>query len=323
MLVLDGKTTAARIRTDIQEAITALRQEGKRAPGLVVLLVGDNPASLVYVRNKEAACQEVGMTSRVLRLPADIAQAALESTIAELNADPEVDGILLQLPLPAGLDAQRCLTCIDPTKDVDGFHPENMGRLVQGLPGLRPCTPAGVMELLRQYAIPLAGKHAVVVGRSTIVGKPMALMLLEAHATVTVCHSRTPDLAAITRQGDILVAAVGSPCLIREGMVAEGAVVVDVGINRTAAGLVGDCDYAALCAKVSAITPVPGGVGPMTIAMLLHNTLTAYYQHTGRTEASCCCSSPCTRTASHPRTAGTTTSASFSPTQNPSTGQMA
>lgn len=281
MIVLDGKATAAAIRAEIQAEIANLRARGQRVPGLAVVLVGEDPASQVYVRNKEAACQEVGMTSQVLRLPATIAQHELEATIDGLNADPAVDGILLQLPLPRGLDAQRCLTRIAPSKDVDGFHPENMGRLVQGLPGLRPCTPAGVMELLRRFGIDAAGKHAVVVGRSTIVGKPMALLLLEAHATVTVCHSRTPDLAAVTRQADILVAAVGSPCLIRESMVAEGAVVVDVGITRTEAGLAGDCDYPALAAKVAAITPVPGGVGPMTIAMLLRNTMAAYHQAAG------------------------------------------
>lgn len=280
MIVLDGKAMAARIRAEVRAEVESIRARGGRVPGLTVILVGEDLASQVYVRNKERACLEVGFASQIIRLPETTSLENLLATINALNADPAVDGILLQLPLPRSLDAQSCLTRIAPHKDVDGFHPENMGRLVQGLPGLRPCTPAGVMELLRRYQIPCAGKHAVVVGRSTIVGKPMALMLLEAHATVTVCHSRTPDLAAITRQADILVAAVGMPCLIREDMVAEGAVVVDVGINRTETGLVGDCDYPALTPKAAAITPVPGGVGPMTIAMLLTNTLSAYRQHT-------------------------------------------
>ncbi|MDK2872840.1 MAG: methylenetetrahydrofolate dehydrogenase / methenyltetrahydrofolate cyclohydrolase [Desulfomicrobiaceae bacterium] len=279
MIVLDGKAVAAQMRAEIHAEVENIRARGERVPGLCVILVGEDPASQVYVRNKERACEEVGVVSQVIRMPETTTQESLLGTIDDLNADPAVDGILLQLPLPRGLDTQKCLTRIAPHKDVDGFHPENMGRLVQGLPGLRPCTPAGVMELLRRYDITCAGKHAVVVGRSTIVGKPMALMLLEAHATVSVCHSRTPDLGAITRQADILVAAVGMPCLIREDMVAEGAVVVDVGINRTEAGLVGDCDYPALTPKAAAMTPVPGGVGPMTIAMLLANTLTAYRQH--------------------------------------------
>jgi len=281
MVILDGKATAAQIREELRAQVAELLPRAGRAPGLSVILVGEDPASQVYVRNKERACQDAGFVSEVRHLPATISQEQLETCIGELNGNPEIDGILLQLPLPQGLNAQACLTRIHPSKDVDGFHPENMGRLVQGLPGLRPCTPAGVMELLRRYHIPIAGKHAVVVGRSTIVGKPMALMLLEAHATVTVCHSRTPDLAEVTRRADILVAAVGMPCLIRAHMVGPGAVVVDVGINRTEEGLVGDCDYPTLAGHVEAITPVPGGVGPMTIAMLLANTVAAWRSHTG------------------------------------------
>ncbi len=280
MILLDGKKVSAEMRAEIQAEAAALTLRHGRAPGLAVILVGEDPASQVYVRNKEKACLEAGIVSKPFKLGADTSQDELESLIDRLNADPEVDGILLQLPLPKGLEQQPLLERIKPSKDVDGFHPESVGRLALGLPGFRSCTPAGVMELLRRYNLSPSCAKAVVVGRSNIVGKPLAMMLAQcgpcADATVTVCHSRTPDLGAETRQADFLFAAVGRPHFITADMVKEGAVVVDVGINRTEAGLVGDCDFEALKDKVSAMTPVPGGVGPMTIAMLLKNTLDAY-----------------------------------------------
>jgi methylenetetrahydrofolate dehydrogenase (NADP+)/methenyltetrahydrofolate cyclohydrolase len=275
MIVLDGKATAAAIRTELAESVRDMTRKIGRPPGLAVILVGEDPASAVYVRNKERACRETGMNSRVHRLPADTAQDRLEDLIRELNADPLLDGILLQLPLPSGLDSRRCLDLIDPAKDVDGFHPVNMGRLALGLPGLRPCTPAGVMELLDRYGLDVSGKKAVVIGRSNIVGKPLALMLLQRSATVTVCHSRTVDLAAEVRQADFVFSAVGVPGLVTADMVTPGAVVVDVGMNRTTEGLCGDCDFKGLSIVASAMTPVPGGVGPMTIAQLLVNTVQA------------------------------------------------
>lgn len=284
-VLLDGKGTAAAIRSELQREAADLAASRGVSPGLAVILVGDDPASHVYVRNKERACAEVGIVSRSIRLPGGVTQDRLEGVIRELNLDKAVHGILLQLPLPRGLDAQRCLELIDPRKDVDGFHPENMGRLTLGLPGLRPCTPAGVLELLARYDLSVAGKKAVIVGRSNIVGKPLALMLAQTgprgDATVTVCHSRTPDIGKETRQADFLFLAVGRPRFATADMVAHGAVVVDVGINRTDTGLVGDADFEGLRGKVSAITPVPGGVGPMTIAQLLRNTVEAYKSQTG------------------------------------------
>ncbi|MDY0274063.1 MAG: bifunctional methylenetetrahydrofolate dehydrogenase/methenyltetrahydrofolate cyclohydrolase FolD [Desulfomicrobium sp.] len=279
MLIIDGKKTATSIRQEIQCQVAVLAQRHGRAPGLAVVLVGDNPASHVYVRNKEAACREVGFVSQVFRLPDDIPQERLETIIGELNNDPAMDGILLQLPLPQGLDSQKCLDLIRPDKDVDGFHPVNMGRLVLGLPCLRSCTPAGIMTLLQRYNIGVAGKKAVIIGRSNIVGKPLGLMLLQENATVSICHSKTKDLGAETRRADLLVAAVGIPRLVTADMVKPGAVVIDVGINRTDVGLVGDCDFDGLRAVASAMTPVPGGVGPMTIAQLLVNTVEAYVRH--------------------------------------------
>ncbi len=283
-LLLDGKQTAATVRAELRREVSDLGASRAHAPGLAVILVGEDPASQVYVRNKERACAEVGIASQSFRLPADTAQDRLEGLIRELNADKTVHGILLQLPLPRHLHAQRCLELIAPAKDVDGFHPENMGRLALGLPGLRPCTPAGVLELLARYELSVAGKKAVIVGRSNIVGKPLALMLAQpgprGDATVTVCHSRTPDIGRETRQADFLFLAVGRPRFATAEMVAPGAVVVDVGINRTAAGLVGDADYTQLQDKVAAITPVPGGVGPMTIAQLLRNTVEAFKEQT-------------------------------------------
>jgi methylenetetrahydrofolate dehydrogenase (NADP+) / methenyltetrahydrofolate cyclohydrolase len=285
MLILDGKETAAGIRSELKTEIDALRAASGRVPGLAVLLVGDDPASQVYVRNKERACAEVGISSQAFRLPASIPQVELEERIVALNRDDAIDGILLQLPLPRGLDSQRCLQLIDPAKDVDGFHPQNVGRLTLGLPGLRSCTPAGVLTLLDRYGLDTSGKKSVVLGRSNIVGKPLALLLLQRNATVTVCHSRTPDLGAETRQADFLFAAVGRAKLVTAAMVKPGAVVVDVGMNRTEAGLVGDCDFEGIRGKASAMTPVPGGVGPMTIAQLLINTVQAHKALKGEPQA--------------------------------------
>lgn len=285
MILLDGKGTAASLRQELAGEIAALAVVARRAPGLAVILVGDDPASQVYVRNKERACQEAGVFSETIRPAASIKQDALLDIIDGLNARPDIDGILLQLPLPRHLDSQECLERIAPDKDVDGFHPVNMGKLTLGLPGLRPCTPFGVMVLLERYNLSPAGKKAVVVGRSNIVGKPLALMLgapgRHANATVTVCHSGTPDLPAVCREADFLFVAMGKPKFVTADMVKPGAVVVDVGINRTAEGLCGDCDYPEVSKVASAITPVPGGIGPMTIAMLLHNTVQAYKAHCG------------------------------------------
>lgn len=288
MILLDGKGTAASLRQELAGEIAALAGVARRAPGLAVILVGDDPASQVYVRNKERACQEAGVFSETIRPAASIKQEALLDIIDGLNARPDIDGILLQLPLPRHLDSQECLERIAPGKDVDGFHPVNMGKLTLGLPGLRPCTPSGVMVLLERYNLSPAGKKAVVVGRSNIVGKPLALMLgapgRHANATVTVCHSGTPDLPAVCREADFLFVAMGKPKFVTADMVKPGAVVVDVGINRTAEGLCGDCDYPEVSKVASAITPVPGGIGPMTIAMLLHNTVQAYKAHCGLEE---------------------------------------
>ncbi|MDM8216781.1 bifunctional methylenetetrahydrofolate dehydrogenase/methenyltetrahydrofolate cyclohydrolase FolD [Desulfovibrio piger] len=282
--IIDGKATAQAVRAELKEEIAARCKDGLRAPGLAVILVGEDPASQVYVRNKERACQDTGILSLPYRLPADTSQEALLALIAELNARPDVDGILLQLPLPSGLDASRCLLAIDPAKDVDGFHPENVGRLSLGLPGMVSCTPAGVIELLRRYNLPTRGKKAVVVGRSDIVGKPLALLLARSgefgDATVTLCHSRTANLADECRSADFLFLAVGRPRMVTGDMVKKGAVVIDVGINRTDSGLCGDADYDSVFPQASAITPVPGGVGPMTIAMLLKNTVDAWKART-------------------------------------------
>ena len=244
-------------------------------PHLAVVLVGENPASQVYVRNKENACNKAGVRSTVIRLPEDCAQQTLEDTVRQLNEDASVDGVLVQLPLPKGLDEEAVLRLIDPDKDVDGFHAVNVGRLASGQPGFVPCTPLGVMKLLEAYDIDPCGKRAVVIGRSNIVGKPMAMLLLAANATVTVCHSRTQNLAEIAREADILVAAVGRPRFVTADMVKPGAAVIDVGINRVDGQLVGDVDFDAVSEKAGLITPVPGGVGQMTIAMLLSNTLDA------------------------------------------------
>jgi methylenetetrahydrofolate dehydrogenase (NADP+) / methenyltetrahydrofolate cyclohydrolase len=273
--IIDGKAVAARIRAGVAEEVARLVAERGAPPGLATVLVGEDPASQIYVAGKHRACQEVGMTSVGRELPANTTQEEVLAVVGELNADPSVHGIIVQLPLPSHLDGAAATSAVDPAKDVDGLTPTNAGLLVQGRDGLVPATPAGVMELLREYETPIEGAHAVVVGRSDLVGKPVALLLLGQHATVTVCHSRTRDLAAVCRSADILVAAVGRPRLVTGDMVREGATVIDVGMNRSDEGLAGDVDFDAAASKARAITPVPGGVGPMTIAMLLRNTLKA------------------------------------------------
>ncbi len=272
-LLIDGKAIAATYRQELAVRVARLRDRGT-LPGLAVVLVGDDPASQVYVRNKALACEATGIHSEVHRLSADISQAQLISFVKRLDADPAIHGILVQLPLPRPLDARAVIEAIVPEKDVDGFHYFNVGSLVVGEPAFYPCTPWGVMKMLEHEGVPIEGSHAVVVGRSTIVGKPMSLLLLNAGATVTICHSKTRDLGAMTRQADILVAAVGKARMIKADMVKPGAVVIDVGINRLPDGkLVGDVDFGAVREVASRITPVPGGVGPMTIAMLLGNTV--------------------------------------------------
>ncbi|MEH2005655.1 bifunctional methylenetetrahydrofolate dehydrogenase/methenyltetrahydrofolate cyclohydrolase FolD [Nostoc sp.] len=286
--LLDGKAIAAKIQQELSVAIAQLQPKIGRPPGLAVLMVGDNPASAAYVRNKEKACAKVGIASFGKHFPAQTTFEELEDVIAALNHDERVDGILVQLPLPNHLDAVALLHQIDPDKDADGLHPVNLGRLVRGETGLRSCTPAGVMRLLQEYEIPLQGKQAVVVGRSILVGKPMALMLLEADATVTIAHSRSHNLKTITQNADILIAAVGHAGLISADMVKSGAVVVDVGMNRVtdASGnsrLIGDVNFESTAKVAGFITPVPGGVGPMTVAILLQNTF-ASYSKTAREE---------------------------------------
>jgi methylenetetrahydrofolate dehydrogenase (NADP+)/methenyltetrahydrofolate cyclohydrolase len=270
--VIDGKAVAAAVRGEVRERVARLVERGT-TPGLATLLVGDDPASHVYVGSKEKACREVGMRSFGHRLPATTSQAELLATIGDLGRRADVHGILVQLPLPPGLDAQAAIEAVPPDKDVDGLHPVSQGRLMSGLPGFRPCTPLGVMRLLDEVKVELRGARAVVVGRSVLVGKPIALMLLERHATVTMCHSRTRDLAGEVGRADVVVAAVGQPGLVRGEWIRPGAVVIDVGINRGANGkLCGDVEFAAAAERASHITPVPGGVGPMTVAMLLANT---------------------------------------------------
>ena len=272
--LLDGKGVAKAIREEVKRGVSELVAKGVR-PGLAAILVGENPASEIYVRNKTRASEEAGIHSETLRLAADTAPSVLAGTIDALNRREDVDAILLQLPLPSHLDPGEFIPCIHPDKDVDGFHPINVGRLVQNDPGPRPCTPAGIMELLRREKIEINGARAAVLGRSNIVGKPMALLLLHEHATVTICHSRTRELAKVASEADILVAAMGRPGFVRGDFVRPGATVIDVGINREEGKIVGDVDFEGVKDKVSAITPVPGGVGPMTIALLLRNTLTA------------------------------------------------
>ena len=272
--LIDGRAVAKAFKEEIAQRAQAMTAQGV-TPHLAVVLVGEDPASQVYVRNKENGCIKAGIRSTVIRLEEDCTQQALEATVKRLNEDEAVDGILGQLPLPGHLDEASVLRLIDPDKDVDGFHAMNSGRLMNGQPGFVPCTPLGVMKLLEAYGIDPAGKRAVVIGRSNIVGKPMAMLLLAANATVTICHSRTQNLAEITRQADILVAAVGRANFVTADMVKPGAAVIDVGINRVDGRLVGDVDFDAVSGVAGYITPVPGGVGQMTIAMLLANTLDA------------------------------------------------
>lgn len=277
-VVIDGKALAAKRKAQVAQQVKQL----KKRPGLAVILVGDDPASRVYVTSKRRDCEECGIYSEEFALPAQTGQKALLELVDALNQRPEIDGILCQLPLPKGYDydEQEVLLRISPEKDVDAFHPTNVGKIMIGNYDFLPCTPAGVMAMLEEYNIDPAGKHCVVVGRSNIVGKPQAMLLLHKHGTVTICHSRTPDLGAITRQADILVAAVGKRGLITADMVKPGAVVIDVAMNRNEAGkLCGDVDFDAVAEKASYITPVPGGVGPMTRAMLMENTLTAAKLH--------------------------------------------
>lgn len=282
--ILDGKAIAQQIRAETTEKVAAFTRQTDIVPKLAAVLVGEDPASQVYVRNKERACKKAGIASEAYRIPDSTTQTELLELISKLNADKSVNGILVQLPLPKQIDEQALLDAVDARKDVDAFHPENVGRMSQGRPRFLPCTPHGVQQLLHRYDIPTSGKHVVVVGRSEIVGKPIASMLAQkdsgmgpdaANATVTICHSRTKDLGAVTKSADILIAAIGKPKFISAGMIKPGAVVVDVGINRTEEGLVGDVDFDGAIGVASYVTPVPGGVGPLTIAMLLENTFAA------------------------------------------------
>lgn len=273
--IIDGKAIAAKVRQEVSQAVTSLRERGIQV-GLHVVLVGDDPASHVYVRNKERASAEVGIRGITHRLPADTTESDLLTLLASLNRDPEVDGVLVQLPVPPHIDTNRVTDAQDPARDVDGFHPVNLGMLVSDRPGLRACTPAGCMRLIDETGTDLKGKRAVVVGRSLIVGKPMAHLLLQRHATVTICHSRTQDLPARIAEADVLIAAIGRANLVRGEWIKPGAVVIDVGMNRNDAGkLTGDVDYEGAFERASFITPVPGGVGPMTIAYLMRNTVLA------------------------------------------------
>ncbi len=277
--IIDGKAISAAIRSEIKTETEAFAAANGFRPGLAVIIVGEDPASQVYVRNKRKACEEVGFYSEAYELPADTTQEELNALVDRLNANDKIHGILCQLPLPKHLDENEVILRIDPRKDVDAFHPVNVGRIMIGDYSFLPCTPAGVMALLERSGIEISGKECVVVGRSNIVGKPQAMLLLHANGTVTVCHSRTKDLAAVCRRADILVAAIGKADFFKADMVKEGAVVIDVGMNRRADGkLTGDVDFAEVAPKASYITPVPGGVGPMTITMLMQNTLTAAKQ---------------------------------------------
>lgn len=273
--ILDGKAAAGRIKEEVRAGVEKLKADCGVTPGLTVIIVGDDPASQVYVGNKHKACGEMGIASEVIRLPADCGEARLLAEVEALNDNPDVHGILVQLPLPGHLDADKVLERIRPDKDVDGLHPLNVGNLTLGREALVSCTPNGVMKLLAMEGIAVEGKRAVIIGRSNIVGKPMSSLLLAGNATVTVCHSRTKELAAVCREADILVAAIGKPNFVTADMVKPGAVVIDIGINRGGDKLVGDVDFAAVREVAAAITPVPGGVGPLTIAMLMHNTLKA------------------------------------------------
>ncbi len=283
--ILDGKALAGEIRAETAQEVTQFVSSKQVIPCLAAVLVGDNAGSEVYVRNKRKACEQAGIESQLHRLSAQSATEELLQLVDTLNRDPKVHGILVQLPLPKGMDETRVLHAVSPIKDVDAFHPDNVGRIVQGRPRFLPCTPHGIHQLLMRRNIPIAGSHVVVLGRSDIVGKPMAIMLMQrgagGDATVTVCHSRTKNLPGVTRQADILIVAIGRAQFVTAEMVKPGATVIDVGINRTEAGLVGDVDFAAVREVAGQITPVPGGVGPLTIAMLLHNTLAAARMQVG------------------------------------------
>lgn len=274
--IIDGKMISTQIKEEIAEEIKGLRKKESSVPGLAVILVGKDPASLIYVRNKKKACEATGIESFEYRMDPDTHQENLLKTIQWLNQDEKIHGILVQLPLPKDIDTELILESINPEKDVDCFHPQNMGKLVANTAHLVPCTSAGIIELLNRSDVKIKGKRAVILGRSNIVGKPTALMLLHRHATVTICHSRTEDIEEITGEADILVAAIGVPKFVKGEMVKDGAVVIDVGMNRLDSKLAGDVDFDEVAKKASLITPVPGGVGPMTIALLMRNTLTAF-----------------------------------------------
>lgn len=272
--VIDGKKISGEIRAEVADEVKGLKKQGIN-PGLAVVIVGENPASQVYVRNKEKGCLEAGINSFKYELPSETSEAELLTLVEKLNNDPQANGILVQLPLPKQIDEEKVLLAIEPEKDVDCFHPFNVGQLMTGSAKLKPCTPNGIIELLKRYNVPLEGKNAVVIGRSNIVGKPVAVLLLQENATVEICHSRTENLAEHIKKADIVIAAVGKPNFVTKDMVKPGAAVIDVGINRLESGLCGDVDFTSVKEVAGAITPVPGGVGPMTIAMLLRNTLTA------------------------------------------------
>jgi methylenetetrahydrofolate dehydrogenase (NADP+)/methenyltetrahydrofolate cyclohydrolase len=276
MSIIDGKKVSSHIKDDIAAEVKMLKNKTGKTPGLAVVLVGDDPASAVYVKNKNKTCKNIGFQSFEHILPENTSEDKLLNLINELNNDDQVNGILVQLPLPSHISSKKILVSINPQKDVDGFHLENVGRLVTGNALFKPCTPAGIIKLLDEYKIEIEGKNAVIIGRSNIVGKPVSFLLLERNATVTICHSRTKDLPSITRSADILIAAIGKPNFVSLDMVKNNAVVIDVGINRLDGKLVGDVDFASVSKQASLITPVPGGVGPMTIAMLMENTLQAF-----------------------------------------------
>ena len=277
--IIDGKAVAAKVKNEIKNTVDLLAADGKRVPCLTVILVGDDPASAVYVRNKVKSCGETGILSKQMILPADTSEDELLNKIDELNKDDSIDGILVQLPLPKHIDAGKVTKAIDPAKDVDAFHPYNVGLARLGEKTFEPCTPSGIIRLLDEYNVEISGRNCVVIGRSNIVGKPIADMLMKRNGTVTVCHSKTPDIAFFTKNADIIVVAVGKAGTLKGDMIKPGCTVIDVGINRIDGKLYGDCDFDSCAEKAAYITPVPGGVGPMTIAMLLNNTITAYRMH--------------------------------------------
>ena len=280
MVLIDGKKVSAEVRVCLAKEVKELKEKTGRVPGLATVLVGDDPASAVYVRNKNKICRELGFKSFEQKLSLDTSEAKLLQLIKELNSNNDIHGILVQLPLPNQIDSEKILQAIDPNKDVDGFHPINVGKLVVGNALLTPCTPSGIIKLLDHYEIDISGKHAVVLGRSNIVGKPLSMLLLQRNATITICHSRTKNLEEITRSADILVAAIGRANFVTKNMVSEGTIVIDVGINRVDGKLTGDINFEPVSKKASYITPVPGGVGPMTIALLMENTLKAFKKST-------------------------------------------